>query len=55
MNFTAIRHVGLILIAALVAFTIYYSPSAVVARARKRGVYIPRQSFEFSLRKKAFA
>jgi len=34
-----------IVTAATVAM-VYYSPSAIVARARRRGTYIPPQSFE---------
>lgn len=53
MKFVAILRTGLILFAAAVlTATIYWSPSNIVARARKRGVYIAPQSFE---RKALFA
>ena len=37
---------------AFAAGTVYFSPTAIVRRARKRGVYVPRQDFEVPVLKR---
>lgn len=38
------------MIAGFVAFTLWYSPARIVARARARGVYVPAMPFEYKRR-----